>query len=163
MRIRRWTSRVIEFTVKSSKKVQLNQLEWVRVLTCGIPWYLYCRSKEELFLLVDWRCYMRRSINQRSSPFDVQACNQQFCLPKIEQISIQHYVSSITWRLYGFSPPKYQNSLFKVAQQPSLAAVPSPYSKAKFSLILPEQRINTLKNAWYLPSKSTMKGLFFEL
>ena len=55
---------------------------------------------------------------------------------KLSENDLSHEWICITWRL--FHPPKYQNSLFTVAPQPEYAVAPSPYSKAKSSLILPE-------------------------
>ena len=45
----------------------------------------------------------------------------------------------LTWRLW-LAPPKYQNSFCKVAPHPFWVSVPSPYSKAKSSLILPKMK-----------------------
>ena len=38
-------------------------------------------------------------------------------------------------------PPKYQNSPFKVAEQPLTAIAPSPYSNERLSLILPKSEL----------------------
>ena len=46
---------------------------------------------------------------------------------------------NFTWRLCEPHPPKYQKKFCKVAPQPYLGLVPSPYSKFKSSFIFPKQ------------------------
>ena len=66
-------------------------------------------------------------------------------------------------KLTCLSFPKYQNSPFKVAPQPYLAVAPTPYSKARFSLIFPEDKLTEIYKKMYRPSKSTIIGTFAEL
>ena len=68
----------------------------------------------------------------------------------------------LTWRLW-LAPPKYQNSFCKVAPHPFWVSVPSPYSKAKSSLILPQMKWIFRKTLLNLPLKSTMNGLLENL
>ena len=73
------------------------------------------------------------------------AANNFVCL-KLNILISQKYFGNFTWRLFALPhPPKYQNSFFKVVPQPELTVAPSPYSKAKSSLTLPEQRINVFR------------------
>ena len=52
-------------------------------------------------------------------------------------------------KLTCLSFPKYQNSPFKVAPQPYLAVAPTPYSKARFSLIFPEDKLTEIYKKMY--------------
>ena len=109
-------------------------------------------------------CCMLHVQNQNSNCLDAAACILQFCWPKINKLILKKYFSNFTWRfdpsVWRSHPPKYQKTLCKVAPQPYLAIVSSPYSKFKSSFTLPKQLESIFeKKLKYLPSKSTINGL----
>ena len=94
-------------------KQRLNKLELVLLLTCGIPEYFGSRSKEVLFLRVDWKCCMLHGRNQRSNPFDVQACIQQFCLPEKNK-----FISTIMFAILPGVYPSHQSTKTRYSRSP---------------------------------------------